>query len=49
MGDDHDGFAVIPHTFDHLKQFLRFLRRQNGGRLVQNQDLRSAVERFYNL
>ena len=34
---------------DDFEQTLRLLRRQYGGRLVQNQDIRPAVEHFYDL
>ena len=34
---------------EDLEQLLRFLRREHGRRLVEDQDLRAAVERLQNL
>ena len=34
--DDDNRLAVLFHLTQHGKQFFRFLRRQHGGRLVQN-------------
>ena len=47
--NDHDGFPVVPHIPQHREKLVRFLRRQHGGRLVQNQDIRSAVQHLHNL
>ena len=47
--DDHDGFPVVPHIPQNGEQLVCFLRRQHGGGLVQDQDIRSAVQHFDNL
>ena len=42
--DDDDGLAVLLHRAHDGKEFFRLLRRQNRRRLVQNEDVRAAVE-----
>ena len=49
VGDDQNRLAVVAHTAQHGKQLLRLLRRQHGGRLVQDQDIRTAVEHLDDL
>ena len=44
MGNDDDGVAVLFHFPQNGKQLLDLLDRQNGGRLVQNDDLGTVVE-----
>ena len=49
VGDEDDGVALILEVNQLLEQFGRLLRGQNGGRLVENQNLRAAHEGFENL
>ena len=49
MRDDDDRLAVLFHRAKYLKQLLRLLRRQHCGRLVQNQDVRAAIQNLENL
>ena len=49
MGDDHDGLAVVAHVAQDPEQFFRFLRGQDGGGLVQDQNVGPAVEHFDDL
>ena len=49
MCDDNDRLSVFLHITEHGKKFLCLLRRQNRGRLVQDQNIRSTVEHFQNL
>ena len=49
MRDDDDGFSVGLHGAEHVKQLLCFLRRQDGGRLVQNEDISTPVEHLHDL
>ena len=42
----HTRFAHFP---EHSEQLLGFLRRQNGRRLIQDQNIRAAVQYFYDL
>ena len=46
VGDDDDGFSILTHVAHDAEQLLRFLRREHGGRFVQNQNLRAAIEHF---
>ena len=46
VGDDDDGMPLIAHVAQHLEQPVRLLGGEHGGRLVQNQDVRAAVEHF---
>ena len=46
MSDDDNGLAVCPHFAQYGKKLLRFLRSENGGRLVQNENIRAAVKNF---
>ena len=49
MGNDNDGFSVGLHAAEHVKKPGDLLRRQHRGRLVQDQDVRSAVQHLDNL
>ncbi len=42
--DDNDSLAVGAHVAQHVKELVRLLRRQNGGRLVEDQHVGPAVE-----
>ena len=46
MGDENDRIAFFLEVQKLFKQFLRLLRRQNGGRLVQDYNLCPAVHGF---
>ena len=48
VGDKEDALALGREVFHDLHEFLDFLRRQNGRRLVEDQDLVVAVEHFEN-
>ena len=47
--DDNHGLAVCLHVAHDVKETIRLLRRQNGSRLIENQNVCSAIENFYNL
>ena len=49
MGDDDHGLAVVAHVAQHGKELIRLLGGQHRRRLVQNQDVRPAVEHLYDL
>ncbi len=44
MGDDDDGLAVPPHHPQNVEEPVDLLRGQHGRGLVQDQDVRPAVE-----
>ena len=46
MGDEEDRLALCCQIAHNLHQFVNLLRRQDGGRLVENQDFVVAVEHF---
>ena len=46
--NDDNGFVICFHVSDHFKKPCRFLRSQNCRRLIQDQDVCSSVENFYN-
>ena len=48
VGDDDDGLAVRLHAAQHVKQPVNFLGRQHGGGLVQDQNVRPAVQHLDN-
>ena len=48
MGDDDDGLAVRLHAPQHVEQAGDFLGRQHRRGLVQNQNIRAAVQHFEN-
>ena len=37
VGDDDDGLSVIAHVAHDSKELVRFLRGEDGGRLIENQ------------
>ena len=50
MGDDDDGHLLFAYDpADDLKELVRFLRRQNRRRFVEDQNIRAAIERFQDL
>ncbi len=49
VGDDDDGLAAIPHVPQDGKKLFRLLRGENGGGLVQDQNVRAPVEYLYDL
>ena len=49
MGDDDDRFAVALHVAHNGKQLVCLLRGEHGSRLVQNQNVRAAVEHLDDL
>ena len=48
MGDEEDGFSFFCEVLHDLHQLVDFLRRQNRGRLVEDQDFVVTVEHFQN-
>ena len=49
VADEDDRLAVRLEAADDPEQLLRLLRRQHGGRLVEDEDVRAAVERLQDL
>ena len=49
MGDDDEGLAVRLHVAHDGEELVRFLRGEHGGGLVQNEDIRAAVEHLDDL
>ena len=49
MRDEDDGLAARRERAHDLEELLRLLRRQDGGRLVEHEDVRLAVERLQDL
>ena len=47
--DDDHGLAVIAHVAQHGKELFGLLRGQHGSRLVEDQDVRAAVEHLDDL
>ena len=47
--DDDDALAVGLHIAQHGEQLFRFLRRQHGGRLVKDQEVRAAEQYLHDL
>ena len=47
VGDDDDGLAVGAHTAQDVKEAVRLLGGEDGGRLVQDEDIRAPVENLY--
>ena len=47
--DDDDRLSLLAHAPEDDEEFLDFLRRQHGRRLIENQQPRVAVERFQQL
>ena len=46
VGDEQDALALGLETAHDLHQFVDFLRRKDGGRLIKNQNLIVAVQHF---
>ena len=49
MSNDEDRLTVIPHVADDVEELFRLLRREHRGRLVQNEDVRAAVQHLDDL
>ena len=47
--DDDDGLAVVAHAAQDGEELVRLLRGEHGGRLVEDEDVRAAVERLDDL
>ena len=47
--DDDDGLAVVAHAAQDGEELVRLLRGEHGGRLVEDEDIRAAVERLDDL
>ena len=48
MGDDDNGMTSFTHIAKDSKQLFRFLWCQNRCRLIQDQDIHTAVKQFDN-
>ena len=47
VSDDDDGHLLFAYdAADDVEQLVRLLRGEDGGRLVEDEDIRAAVERF---
>ena len=46
MRDQDDRLTLFAQTVEDAEQLVRFRRRQNARRLVEDQDIGAAVERF---
>ena len=44
VGNDDYRLAVVAHVAQNRKQLIGLLRGQNGGRLIENEDIRTAVK-----
>ena len=49
VGDQDDGFTLLLQALEDTEQMVGFVRGQNPGRLIQDQDIGLAVQRFQNL
>ena len=49
VGDDDEGLAVGLHVAHDGKELVRLLRGQHGGGLIQDQDIRAAVQHLDDL
>ena len=49
VADEDDRLALVGQALDDREQLLRLLRRQHGGRLVEDEDVGAAVERLQDL
>ena len=47
--DDDDRLAVVAHVAQYGEELVGLLRRENGGRLVKDENVRAAVENLYDL
>ncbi len=45
--NDHNGLSVVAHVSQNMEQTLGFLRRKHGRGLVENQNVRTAIENLY--
>ena len=49
VGDQNDRLPLLAQPTEHFEKLIRLLGRQHCRRLVENQDLHPAVERFQDL
>ena len=49
VGDENDGLALLLERAQQLEQRIGLGRREHGGGLVENEDVRAAIERFQDL
>ena len=49
VGDDDEGLAIGLHVAHDGEQLVRLLRRQHGGRLIQDEDVGAAVQHLDDL
>ena len=49
VGDDDKALAVGLHVAHDGEQLLRLLRRQHGGRLIEDENIRAAIENLHDL
>jgi hypothetical protein len=49
VGDQHGRATPCREIAHHAQQLLRLPRRQDGGRLVEQQDVRVRGQRFHDL
>ena len=49
VGDDDDGLAVVAHIAQDLEELFRLLGGQHSSGLVQNQNIRPAIEDLHDL
>ena len=49
MRDEDDGLALAPEGAEDAEEVVRFLGREDGGRLVEDQDVGAPVERLQDL
>ena len=48
MGDDDDGLVVVPHGAEDVEEAVGLLGSEDGGGLVQDEDVSATVEHFDN-
>ena len=49
MRNENCGLAQLPQAAQHIKQCVGLLRRQQGGGLVENQNVRLAIQQLDDL
>ena len=49
VGDENDGLALLLERAKQLEQRIGLGRREHGGGLVEDEDVRAAIERFQDL
>ena len=49
VGDDDDGLARVAHVAQYGEELVRLLGGEDGGGLVQDEDVRAAVEHLDDL